>query len=342
MTSNSIARPAPAAVSHGTQVEQSRAVAEVFAAAELASRFPRDEDHAEARIIAACSRKSLAERAEYALPRGGNQAAVTGPSVHLARELARIWGNISHGVVEISRDPERGQSELLAYAWDVESNARSARVVIIPHTRDKTEWVKRDGRNVRGGTVQAPIDTQQDITNQNNSVAARQLREVIFSVLPQALTEDAIAACKATLVRAEQEAVEADQDTTGKALPERIRNAVDLFEANGVTRAQLEEWAGREGNVDRFPVDRWEADTLARVGVLYRSLERGDAKVADVWPPAPAPDLTAADLARPAPADDLGADLARPVDPLEPTDAEREAARQRDLDDQAEQDGANL
>jgi hypothetical protein len=276
---------APAAVSHGTQVEQSRAVAEVFAAAELAARFPRDEERAEAAMLRACSRTSMAESASYALPRGQGKE-VTGPSVHLARELARIWGNITHGVVEISRGA--GQSELTAYAWDVEANARSARTVIIPHTRDKTVWESVNGKNKRTGTAAEPLDVQQDITNQNNSVGARQLREVIFSVLPKWFTEDAVAACAATLVANEQSGA---RDAAGFAA--RVQTAISAFEGNGVTRRQVEDWAGPRAA-------DWTPETLARVGVLYRSLQSGQTTVqqafgragatVDDLPPAPAPD----------------------------------------------------
>jgi len=263
-------------MSHGTQVEQSRAVAEVFAAAELATRFPRDEQRAEQRMLAACARRSLAEGAEYALPRSGGKD-VTGPTVGLARELARIWGNITHGVVEISRNHDLGQSELLAYAWDVESNTRSARTFIVPHTRDKSTY---QGKK-KTGTQQVPIDTQQDITNQNNSVGARQLRESIYSVLPQWFTEDAIAACKATLVRVEQTAINSDEP--GNELYDRVATAIRTFTDQGITQHQLEQWAG---TVDRpLVVGQWTAETLARVGVLWRSLASGQAKVDDVFPP---------------------------------------------------------
>jgi hypothetical protein len=308
----------PVAASHGTQVEQSRAVAEVFAAAELAARFPRDEANAEAAMIRACSRMSMAEAASYALPRGKGQP-VTGPSVHLARELARIWGNITHGIVEISRDDVRGQSEILAYAWDVEANARSARTVVIPHTRDKGVWVN----NKRVGTEAEAIDTQQDITNQNNSVGARQLREVIFSVLPKWLTEDAVARCAATLVEHER-ALAADVDQ----LRARVQSAIVAFEGNGVTRKQLEDWAGLRQR-------DWTPDTLARVQVLYRSLQSGQITVAQAFHRAPATldDLPpAGDPARPAgPGDPVVEDPPAGFDPddIDPTDPDYRGADMR-------------
>ncbi len=297
-------------ISHGTQVEQSRAVAEVFAAAELATRFPRDERRAEDSMLRACARTSLAEAAEYALPRSGSKDVV-GPSVHLARELALIWGNVTHGVVEISRNAAAGQSELMAYAWDVERNVRSARTFIVPHTRDKTLWENVNGRNKKVGTAASPIDTQQDITNQNNSVAARQLRETIFSVMPKWFTEDAITACRATVAGNEQRAVQGDQSTAPRDLAGKIKGALDWFGGGGIAPDRVAAWVG-------VPVEQWTGETLARVGVLIRSLQKREITLEQAFPPKP---LDLDDI--PAPPVDLD---------LEPTDAEREAARQREAE----------
>lgn len=298
--------------SHGTQVEQSRAVAEVFAAAELASRFPRNEQQAEARMLAQCARKSLAEQAEYALPRAGKE--VTGPTVHLARELARIWGNITHGVVEISRNPDAGQSELMAYAWDVETNTRSARTfIVLADYRGAAAWKQ-----------------QQQVTNQNNSVAARQLREVIFSVLPQSFTEDAIKACRATLAGVEEGAVLTSAAIGGqsprKVLTERIGAAVRKFADNGVTALQLTTWAGSD------PAS-WNADMLAKVGVLYRSLENGDITLDQAFPTTP---LSADDIPEAGPSghrkamSDAVNRAADMLNQMEPTEAELAAAADRE------------
>ena len=60
---------------------------------------------------------------------------LVGPSVHLARELARIWGNMDYGVHELSRDDARGMSEIRAYAWDQQTNMRSSRTFQVPHAR---------------------------------------------------------------------------------------------------------------------------------------------------------------------------------------------------------------
>ena len=95
-------------------IEQSRAVAEAQASMVVARMNPRDEMTAYNKIIKACKRRSLAERATYAYKRGGQ--LVTGPSIRMAEVLARNWGNITFGLREISR-AEHPARRLPSAAW---------------------------------------------------------------------------------------------------------------------------------------------------------------------------------------------------------------------------------
>src|SRR5690348_2255114 len=159
----------PARASQATQVEQARAIAEVRAAVMIAMDRPRDRTAAINEMREVCGIQALAERAFFRVPRGGQ--TVNGESIHLARELARCWGNIDYGVKELARDDIRGQSELLAFAWDLQTNARSEIVFVIPHQKA-----------VKGGN--RPLTSTQEIYENNASFAGRRLRETIFSVLP--------------------------------------------------------------------------------------------------------------------------------------------------------------
>ena len=130
----SLARPAApiASLTQATAIEQARAVAEVQAAVTVAQAIPRDVSRAVGEMRDACGRKALADRAFYSVPNRGN-----GPTVHLARELARIWGNLDYAVRELRRDDEAGESEVLATAWDQQTNVRSSRSFIAPHEKMK-------------------------------------------------------------------------------------------------------------------------------------------------------------------------------------------------------------
>ncbi|MCH8828317.1 MAG: type II secretion system F family protein, partial [Planctomycetes bacterium] len=56
------------------------------------------------RIIASCRRPGFAEVARYSFPRG--DATIEGPSIDLAREIARCWGNMRCGIRIVSQDDE--------------------------------------------------------------------------------------------------------------------------------------------------------------------------------------------------------------------------------------------
>lgn len=238
-------------VGQGTMVEQSRAVAEVQAAVVVAQQRPRDTTRALGAMREATGIGFLADRAFFRYSRGGSQ--VTGPSVHLARELARCWGNIDYGHKELARDDERGQSEMLAFAWDLETNARSEVTFIVPHARD-----------VKGGPKR--LTEMRDIYENNANNAARRLRECIFAVLPVWFTEEAKELCRKTL-----------EHGGGKPLAQRAADCVAAFETIGVVRAQLERKIGRAA-------DGWIAEDVAALGIIYKSIRAGETSKDEEFP----------------------------------------------------------
>jgi hypothetical protein len=240
-----------APASQGTQIEQSRAIAEVQAMVVIAQNTPRDVDRATRAMRDACGRKALAERAFFAFPRAGGQ--VTGPSIHLARELARVWGNITYGVTELSRDDVKGESEMLAYAWDVETNTRSAHIFINPHARDTKRGRQR-------------LNDLRDIYESNANTGARRVREAIFAVLPAWFAEEAQAVAHDALKAGD-----------GKPLTDRIADAIERFSALGIGGALMVEKVGRS-------IPDWTPDDVARLGVLYQSLQRGEITTAEAFP----------------------------------------------------------
>ncbi len=230
----------PQTVGQATAVEQARAVAEVAAAVQVARQFPRDLDMVRADMEQACSSYALARRAFYAVRNRGE-----GRSVHLARELARIWGNFQSGVHELRRDDAAGESEVQAFAWDVQANTRSTRTFISPHARMK------DGKR-------QPLVDLQDIYLSNQNTGARAVRECIFAALPDWLVEDADRLCRATLEAGD-----------GKGLASRRQEALAAFARGSVTEAQLVTRVGR-------PVDQWTAQDVASLEVLFDSLRNGE------------------------------------------------------------------
>lgn len=255
------AAPEPARLGQATAVEQSRAIAQVQAAVVMARQFPRSQQAAIDQMRDACGRIELARRAFYKFPRGGE--TVTGATVYLARELARIWGNIDYGLNELARDDTHGQSEMQAYAWDLETNARSTRTFVVEHARD----TKRAGRQ--------KLTELRDIAENNNNFGARNTREMIFAVLPQWFTDIAEATCRKTM-----------DEGGGEPLPVRIDKAIHSFGRARITREQLEERVGR-------PVDEWAHTDVTDLEILFTSLARREISRDEAFP---APVVTAEDL----------------------------------------------
>ena len=256
MTGNTLAELRMARTPGGTpgqntQIEQARAVAEVQAAIIVARQFPRDTQRARDQMQDSCRQMGLAERAFYRFPRAGG--AVEGPTVHLARELARCWGNIQYGHIELARDDVAGMSEMQAFAWDVETNARSSLGFQVPHVRD-----------TRDGAV--PLMDARDVYENNANNGARRLREVILSILPPWFVEDAKGLCRQTLA-----------DGGGKPLPQRVAECVAGFEALGIARERVEAKVGK-------PSGEWTPFDVGQLGVTWRSIQNREVNIDDEFP----------------------------------------------------------
>ena len=244
--------PVPSTVGQATAVEQSRAIAQVQAAVVMARQFPRSEQHAIAQMRDACGRIELARRAFFSFNRAGQ--TVSGATVYLARELARIWGNIDYGLNELKRDDEHGQSELQAYAWDLETNSRSTRTFVVQHGRDTKTGRKK-------------LTELRDIAENNNNFGARNVREMIFAVLPQWFTDMAEHVCRETM-----------NNGGGEPLPVRADKAVAAFSRARINREQLEDKVGA-------PVDEWTHADVTDLEILYGSLARKEITRDEAFPP---------------------------------------------------------
>jgi hypothetical protein len=242
---------APARIGQGTAIEQSRAVAEVQAAIVVAQNCPRDINAAISEMRQSCQQMFLAERAFFRYSRGSGN--ITGASVHLARELARCWGNIQYGLVEMRRDDEYGQSEMQAFAWDVEKNSRNSSTFIVPHKRDQ-----------KGGPKQ--LTDMRDIYENNANNGARRVREAIFAILPPWFVEEAKQICTRTLA-----------DGGGKPLPQRIADAIRAFEGIGVVQDRIETKFGR-------PSGKWTEHDVAQLLVAFQSIQRGEVTADEEFP----------------------------------------------------------
>jgi hypothetical protein len=232
-------------------IEQSRAIAEVQASLVVAQQRPRDETKALSKALESCRTWEVAESAFWKFPRAGE--VLTGESIHLAVELARCWGNIAYGIMELDRDDNGGKSEMLAFAWDLETNAQSRMTFQVPHLRDTRSGPKR-------------LTDMRDIYENNANQGARRLRECIFRVLPPFLKEQAKAACYKTLESKDSE----------KPLAVRITEALAGFARLGIGRERIEAKLG--------PADKLTPADLAQLEVSFRSIMRKEIGADEEFP----------------------------------------------------------
>lgn len=190
---------------------EAREIAEVKAAMSMAIMYPRDQRRAMDRVLNACARPTLAQKAQYAFSRGGTE--ITGPSIRLAEAIAQGWGHLQFGMAEISSDASG--SEVEAYCWDLETNVRKSLKFHVSHVR-----------NTKRGSY-ALTDSRDIYENVANN-GARRVRACILAVVPGDVVEAAEKACANTL--------SANVDIT----PERLKKMVEQFATYKVTKEQIE------------------------------------------------------------------------------------------------------
>ena len=246
-------------INQGTvAIEASRAIAEAQGKLVIAKRFPRDEVEAYAKAMEACQRPTMAAKAFYSFPRGGQ--TVEGPTIRFAEELARCWGNIDYGIKELSQDD--GKSEMQAYAWDLETNAQSVQNFTNPHQREQ-------------GKKMVNLTSQRDIYENNANMATRRLRSRILAILPSWFVEDAIEECKKTLA--------GRNDTP---LIDRVKKMVVAFAKIGVTQEHIEKRLKKK-------IDTMNADDFVEYTGIYNAIKQGESKIAEWFESDPiASDLT--------------------------------------------------
>lgn len=237
-------------------VEQARAVAQVAAQVQVAQRFPRDLTRVRVELAEACASYELARVSFWALPNRGQ-----GLSVHLARELAVLWGNLDFGVHELRRDDEAHMSEVQAFCWDIQRNSRATRTFQVPHAITVTN------RTTRVQSRQAIIDLQ-DIYRNNQNAGARAMRECVFATLPRWMQDTAERLLRETRRRG-----------PGEPLEQRVATALEWGDRVKVTRAQLEARVGK-------PAAAWTHEDVSDLEVIASSIGRGETTTAEQFDPA--------------------------------------------------------
>lgn len=232
-----------------TEMMITRQAQEVQVAMLAAKKFPRDQIGAFNNILRACQRKKLAESSMYEYPRGGEK--ITGPSIRLAEAIAQNWGNIDFGFMELEQ--KGGVSQVMAYAWDLETNARQTKLFSVPHIR-----------HTRKGDY--PLTDPRDIYELVANQAARRVRACILGIVPGDVVEAAVERCNKTLREGYEE-----------PLVDRVRTMAMVFEKEfSVTLPMLEKYLGCKS-------EAFSENDFVRLKKVYVALRDGMAKREDYF-----------------------------------------------------------
>lgn len=181
-----------------------------------AKQFPRNITKSVQNAIAIVTMDiETARTCTYSVPRGGK--AITGASVHLAKILAQVWGNLRVEAKVVSTDARQVTSE--AVCFDLENNL-AIKVQVKRSIVGKSGRFNDDLITVTG--------------NAANSIA---LRNAVLSVIPRAIVDKIYNAAKQTIT--------GDVSSENKLIAKRKQVVELLKDSYNVTEAEILQAIGK-------------------------------------------------------------------------------------------------
>ena len=216
-----------------------RVQAETQAAIMVAQRFKRSESQARQDLLNAVKASPrLAEKATYSFPRGKKQDPVTkewvenivtGPSTYIAREGARVWGNLVYGT-EVIRETDTDR-QIRSFAWDMQTNMRCLAEATFKKLIQRTKWTNVNGKREKSTEWIEP--DEREMRELSNKYASIGERNCILKVIPSHLVDEVLEVAR-----------QVTKEEASKH-PEAVRaKLADAFLTVGVNVAMLEDYLG--------------------------------------------------------------------------------------------------
>lgn len=271
-----------------------KARAEVESALIMARKFPRHELDIRTKVLNTCRIYSFADKAKYKKPQGKKlengkwvQNYVIGPSIRLAEELFRQWGNITY---ETNVLYENAKVRIISCrAMDLQTLATSTSQFIIEKTVERKSAEGRvvvDERvNSNGEKISIVVATEDEVFSKQNNIGSKYRRNLIIQLIPTYLLQDALTAIDDTIKAGIKEN------------PDRAKlDMLDRFAKFGILPADIEKYLGH-------PVAQIMPDEIQELmdiftaivekettweDVLEEKLKPAEAPAAAHMPPAPA------------------------------------------------------
>ena len=247
----------------GVELAKAEQRGEIQVAAVLAKKFPRDEAKCREELMAVCKLSEFAgsiddptvPAAYYSYERGKKKVGdewipniVSGPSVKLAREAARIFGNIRDGFL-ITHDDEEDRS-VVGSAWDLQKN-------LSIHGSDS--FKKLIQRRQKEGGTKWETANERDLRELTTRRAAILIRNSLLGLFPGYLINQAVKICKETVSRAQS-------GETTQTLAQRIDRMIGKFSYYKITKKQIATYLHK-------PISKCTDDDLANLFGIYESIK---------------------------------------------------------------------
>ena len=194
-----------------TQVVYEQDKAAIDVQISTAKAYPRNITKATNNALAIVTMdRDTAQTCTYSVPRGGKP--ITGPSVHLAKILAQVWGNLRIEAKVVSIDEKQVTSE--AVCFDLENN-------LAIKTQVKRSIIDRNKKRYSEDLVTVT-------GNAANSIA---LRNAVLSVIPRSIVDKVYNEAKAMIT--------GDVSNDTKLIAKRKQVVDALKDTYGVTEQEI-------------------------------------------------------------------------------------------------------
>lgn len=218
-----------------------------------AKAYPRNIKRSTENAIAIVTMDiTTAKTCTYAVPRGGK--AITGPSVHLAKILAQIWGNMRIEAKVVAVDQTQVTSESVCF--DLENN-------LAIKTQVKRSILGKAGRF-----------SEDMITVTGNAANSIALRNAILSVVPRAIVDKVYNAAISTIT--------GDVSDASKLIAKRKQVVDGLKDTYSVTEKEILSTVGKAA------IEHLSADDLVVLIGIGTAIKDGDTTVELAFKNAPA------------------------------------------------------
>ncbi len=209
-----------------------------------AKAYPRNIRRATDNALAIVTMDAnIAQTCNYAVPRGGKK--ISGPSVHLAKILAQVWGNMRIDAKVVDIDKTRVTSESIC--WDLESN-------LAIKTQIKRSIVGKTGRF-----------SEDMITVTGNAANSIALRNAILSVIPKGIVDKIYNAAKQTIT--------GDISDKNKLISKRVEVFNGLRDAFGITDKEI------LSSIGKAAIDFVDGDDIITLTGIGQAIRDGDTTI---------------------------------------------------------------